>query len=125
MAKTNADTVERRRFSRIPFEAAVSISNPRGIWHAKLLDISLKGILITRPQSWTLQNGDPLLVEVHPPEQPFSIRMEMKAAHISDDSVGFECTHIDIDSASHLRRLVELNIGDDRILNRELSELFA
>ena len=43
--------------------------------------------------------------------------------HIEDDHTGYRCEHIDLDSISHLRRLVELNLGDPDILDRELSEL--
>jgi len=31
--------------------------------------------------------------------------------------------HIDLDSISHLRRLVELNLGDEALLERELAAL--
>jgi len=39
------------------------------------------------------------------------------------ERIGFACTHIDIDSAAHLRRLVELNLGNPELLARELSAL--
>ncbi len=51
------------------------------------------------------------------------IRMEVSVSHIENGHVGCRCKHIDLDSVSHLRRPVELNIGDTDILNRELSEL--
>jgi hypothetical protein len=44
-------------------------------------------------------------------------------AHIEDDRVGVSCSHIDLDSAAHLRRLVELNLGDEAQLHRELQAL--
>jgi hypothetical protein len=37
--------------------------------------------------------------------------------------MGLQTEHIDLDSISHLRRLIELNVGDADILNRELGEL--
>ena len=125
MSTLNQTTVEKRRFTRIPFEAAVTLTSPNGIWHAKLLDISLKGVLTSRPLNWIWQGGDYFLVEVHPPENPFTIRMETVVAHADQDKVGLRCTHIDIDSVSHLRRLVELNIGDEDTLGRELAALGA
>ena len=39
------------------------------------------------------------------------------------DLVGMVCRHIDVDSISHLRRLVELNLGDEALLERELAAL--
>lgn len=112
---------ERRQFSRIPFEASVTLTSPAGNWTGKLKDVSLKGILISRPHNWIGKSGDEMLVEIHPPEDVFSIRMESTVAHAEADTIGLRCHHIDIDSVSHLRRLIELNLGDEALLNRELS----
>lgn len=114
---------ERRRFSRIPFEAAVTIDSHDGHWTGKLIDISMKGLLISRPHNWVKQPGDSVVIEVRPPATQYCIRMEVNTAHVEANQVGFECHHIDLDSISHLRRLVELNIGDETILNRELAEM--
>jgi len=116
---------ERRRFTRVPFEAAVSVSNPTGKWTGKLLDISLNGVLISQPQNWHQKDNTQYLVEIHPTDGVFRIRMEVTMSHQENQAVGMQCNHIDIDSVSHLRRLVELNVGDEDILNRELSALIS
>lgn len=118
----NATANERRRFSRIAFDAPTEIVQGSCNWAAKLHDVSLKGLLIHRPADW---NGDP--------EHPFEaiieladdarVRMEVTLAHSQDDLLGFVCQHIDLDSISHLRRLVELNLGDESLLERELAAL--
>lgn len=84
----------------------------------------LHGILVGQPQDW---NGDP--------QRPFEarlylgldvlIRMEISLAWARDGLLGFECQHIDLDSISHLRRLVELNLGDEELLERELALLVS
>jgi len=51
------------------------------------------------------------------------VQMEVRLAHSRDGLLGFECRAIDLDSLSHLRRLVELNLGDARLLDRELAAL--
>jgi len=116
---------ERRKFTRIPFEASVSLSSPDGSWTGKLLDISLNGILITRPHNWLERPNKEYLVEIHCAENTFQIQMEATVTHSENDKIGLQCNHIDIDSASHLRRLIELNIGDENILNREISALVS
>ncbi len=122
----NTETLSnRRRFTRIPFEAAVTLSNPKGKWNGKLLDISLKGILISRPQNWYIKEGENFLLDIHPSNQAFSIRMEAEVSHSHEETVGFQCLHIDIDSVSHLKRLVELNLGNEELLYRELSVMIA
>ncbi len=120
---TSKPTTERRRFTRIPFEASVTITSPSGSWTAKLLDVSLNGALISLPQNWSSPDNESYLLEINVADNIYKIKMETTATHADDHSVGLRCDHIDIDSASHLRRLVELNVGDENILNRELAAL--
>jgi hypothetical protein len=113
---------ERRRFQRIAFDAPTVIAQGERRWTATLQDLSLKGLLIEMPAGW---DGDP--------EQPFDtlvelgdeaqVRMEAVLARTQDGYLGFVCRHIDLDSISHLRRLIELNLGDEELLERELAEL--
>jgi len=49
--------------------------------------------------------------------------MTASVAHIDPTRIGFICEHIDLDSITHLKRLVELNLGDEELLHRELSSL--
>lgn len=117
------NTDNKRRFSRIAFEAAVHLVSAEGSWYCQLLDISLKGILTTIPKDWAGKIGEHYLVEMPLENSEVVIRMEVQVVHLEEDHAGFRCEHIDLDSISHLRRLVELNIGDAEILERELSEL--
>ena len=45
---------ERRSFSRIPFHAQAHIHADKGEWHlnCEVLDVSLNGILIVKPDGW-------------------------------------------------------------------------
>jgi hypothetical protein len=49
--------------------------------------------------------------------------MDTAVAHIEGTRVGLRCLHIDLDSITELRRLVELNLGDAAQLDRELHAL--
>jgi len=115
--------VEKRKFTRIPFQAAVHIVSVEGNWQSELIDVSLQGVLVTTPEKWHAEIDDHYLIELQIEDSDISIRMEAAVAHINDNSLGFQCKHIDLDSITHLRRLVELNIGDSSILSRELSAL--
>jgi len=114
---------ERRRFTRIPFHTTAHVVNAGGSWYGKLIDISLKGVLITLPEEWEGKPGEHFLLELPLDDSTVSIRMEVLVAHCNEHRVGFECAHIDLDSITHLRRLMELNLGDPELLNRELSAL--
>jgi len=118
------DSTEKRRFSRVPFVTGIHLVNAEGSWNGQLIDISLKGMLVTTPGGWATELGKHYLVEMLTENEEATIRMEVSVAHIDEQHVGFRCEHIDLDSVTHLRRLVELNLGDDDMLHRELTELF-
>lgn len=117
------EPADKRHFSRIPFVTDVHLVSADGSWNIQLIDVSLKGILTTKPGGWHAKLGNHYLVEMLTENEDTTIRMEVSVVHIEDQHVGFRCEHIDLDSISHLRRLVELNLGDSDILHRELTEL--
>ena len=113
----------KRRFSRIAFDTEVHLVSAERDWYSNLIDISLKGMLITIPKNWNGKVGDSYLAELIMGDKETVIRMEVSVTHVTKTTAGFHCEYIDLDSISHLRRLIELNIGDPEILNRELTEL--
>lgn len=117
-------TQERRRFSRIDFDARVQVAQGDKNWQAQLLDISLKGLLLSKLGPYQLDPATPLLVKIILSDQT-SIAMSAQVVHQTLDQLHLACTTIDIDSISHLRRLIELNIGDATAAERELTELIA
>lgn len=120
---TTNTSEEHRHYTRIQFDAKVSLSQGSSRWDSSLLDISLKGALLSQPQDWTGTVGDSLLAELLLDNNVVVIRMQGSVAHIENGHIGLRCEHIDLDSIAHLKRLVELNLGDAEQLNRELSSL--
>ncbi|MFC1747312.1 PilZ domain-containing protein [Pseudomonadota bacterium] len=116
-------TDEKRRFSRVPFDADIILTKDDGQWHSQLADISLKGVLIGTPDDWDGVYGERYQLEIIFAESGSLINVQVSVAHSENDRVGFEITEIDIESVSHLRRLMELNLGDPDLLDRELSAL--
>jgi hypothetical protein len=49
--------------------------------------------------------------------------MNLSISHVIGNEAGFKCEHIDLDSISTLRRMVELNLGDSTLLERDLIAL--
>ncbi len=113
---------ERRHFSRVELQRPATLTGLGIEAEVEVLDVSLKGVLIALPAPARLTpDADyrlclPLSAETE-------IRMDLRPAHRSEDRAGFHCTRIVVDSMSHLRRLVELNLGDATLLRRELAEL--
>ncbi|MBS3804622.1 MAG: PilZ domain-containing protein [Oleiphilaceae bacterium] len=114
---------ERRQFQRILFDAVCEIHGQDQIWKSELLDISLKGVLICRPASWPADLEGPFDVVVQLSGAANVIEMKAELRHVETDTLGFHCHAIDLTSASHLKRLIELNLGDQALLERELSHL--
>ncbi|AWM59013.1 PilZ domain-containing protein [Pseudomonas songnenensis] len=113
---------ERRRFQRIEFDAATELVQGDRRWPVELHDLSLKGLLVRRPEGWDADAEQPFEARVRLADDA-EVRMEVAMTHEEGDLIGFVCQHIDLDSIAHLRRLVELNLGDEALLERELAAL--
>ena len=114
----------RRHFSRFGFDAVCTLHQGENYWNSKLLDISLKGILTETPDNWDAKEGEPLEAVLKlADDDSVTILMSIELAHKEGGNLGFRCRHIDIDSITHLRRLVELNLGSAELLERELHSL--
>jgi len=114
----------RRQFSRIAFHAPGQLLCGGGQDDAMVVDLSLRGALVRRKGSEpAIVVGDHCVLHVRLGPLDALIRMQGTIAHIDGPFLGLACSHIDLDSATHLRRLVELNLGDAALLERELGAL--
>lgn len=113
----------RRKFSRIPFKTEASLFLPDGKYVVDVLDLSLKGALIHPQTNMFVTVGTTCILEICLNEDGASIRMEASVVHHLADHYGLACRDIDLDSVTHLRRLVELNLGDGAMAEREFALL--
>ncbi len=115
---------ERRQFIRINFDANAVLIDPANDrqWQTELIDISLKGALIKRPDGWKAIESQPFILRLILADQ-IELRFEVRVVHMKNDHVGLQIEHLDLESAAHLHRLLELNLGDPVLLQRELAEL--
>lgn len=119
-----AEFREKRPFSRVTFNAPATLTQGGKRWPSEVLDISLKGALATLPESTELNEQQPVNIEIRISDQ-VEIDMHCRVAHREAGHIGLSCLSIDLDSIQHLRRLIELNLGDSAAMERELSELVA
>lgn len=113
----------RRQFSRIHFNTEGKLFFSGGEGPVEIVDLSLKGALIQLKTAARLQPGQRCTLRLGLATSGEGIRMEAQVAHVEGASIGLRCVEIDLDSITHLRRLVELNLGDESLLHRELESL--
>lgn len=112
--------MDKRQFSRFELDVPVVVSQSDTSWTSKLVDISLKGLLIEMPKVW--QSAQKTFeANIRIPDHPISMTVEK--VHEHDNMIGFKCMSIDLESIATLKRLVELNLGDEQLLKREISQM--
>ena len=112
---------DRRRFTRIPIEGRVAIVHGAQRLEVELIDLSLKGALTSCPaDAPDLVLGTACTLTILLEGADRAIDMEGTIAHREAERIGFQCQRISMESMAQLRRLVELNLGDPALLEREL-----
>ncbi|MFP2770957.1 PilZ domain-containing protein [Oceanisphaera sp. KMM 10153] len=115
---------ERRVFSRIGFNSQAWLTDAGGHqYRARVRDLSLHGALAEVPDDWPGQDGDEFELQLSLDGHGQLIVMHGYQRHHEQGCIGLECRQLDIDSAAHLRRLVELNLADEALLLRQLAQL--
>lgn len=119
---TEHDSAERRQFVRIALESEVRLYSGAAMWKTELVDLSFRGVSIKRP------------ADFEPAFSPrYRLDLRLGAGHwiglatklVRDGrlTLAFAIERLDFDSFGELKRLVELNLGNVELLNRELNEL--
>ncbi len=119
-------TEQRRKFSRISFHGDARLLVGDKDAACAVCDLSMKGALLEIAVPLALSVGERCLLELHLADgNEVVVRMEGDAVHRENNHVGIVWKEIDLDSMTHLRRLLEFNLGDPDLLNREFSALIA
>lgn len=111
-----------RRFQRIPLEFPATLLTDGGDCAVRVEDISLKGVLLEGADLPALADGDEVSVDI-PLSGEARITVEGRVCWHEGLWLGVEIEAMPLESASHLRRLVELNLGDEALLEREFAAL--
>ncbi|MBU3825382.1 MAG: PilZ domain-containing protein [Candidatus Oceanisphaera merdipullorum] len=115
---------ERRVFTRIGFTLPAWLVTPDGHQYpTELQDISLHGALLSVEEPWSGLPDTPLQLRLSLDGHEKMIIMQARQRYHKQGFIGIECQQLDIESASQLRRLVELNLGDEALLLRQFEEL--
>lgn len=115
--------VERRQFSRVIYQVPTEISQGQVNVSGSVQDLSLHGLLIQCEEWQQLSHDVPVHVSFTLTNSDINIQLEATIVSTINTSMRLRIEHLDIDSISHLKRLVELNVGDDELLYREIEHL--
>ncbi len=114
---------ERRRFTRIAFDAKTELVQGERSWPVELIDISLHGLLLKESGQLNASKGQEYMAVVQLAGEEIELHLPVRLVHVHTPYLGMECKAMELESISHLRRLVELNLGDADLLDRELEHL--
>ncbi len=113
---------DNRHFHRIFYKSEATLSSQDKLWPCEIVDLSIKGCLLCFEFPWQ-EDPEKIYTLTLALSEDTQISMALSVSHVVDNTVGFKCEHIDIESISNLRRLVELNLGDSSLLERDLIAL--
>ena len=112
---------EKRNFQRVPFATDADILFNNQKYKGELLDISLNGALIQGKGSIQLEKGNRCALTIHLLETEIVLNFEADLVHTEGNRFGFKFVCEDTETARHLRRLLELNIGSAEEIDKEIA----
>ncbi len=115
--------IERRQFSRILYQAPAMLQQGDIQLTTCIHDLSLRGLLLWAVDEPNLDSDQLVDVAFTLPESEITIRLSGQLVRQNERILHIKIVHIDLESIAHLKRLVELNIGDDELLHRDLEHL--
>lgn len=113
---------QKRRFHHLLHEATAELSCDDQRQPCQVIDISLNGCLLRFETPWQ-QPLEKLYTLNLALSESTAIIMELSVSHVIDDTAGFKSEHIDAESISKLKHIVELKLGDCSLLERDLLAL--
>jgi hypothetical protein len=110
-----------RHFRRIPFEAEVTLKGEKDICTGQLLDVALKGAMVGTEAPLPFGLGAKCSLCIALPGTPISLDFEAELVHKEELCYGFKFLSENLETLTHLRKLIELNTGDAETTRSELT----
>ena len=112
--------MDERRFRRVPFATEVQLVAGTQRHSCQLLDIALRGALLECAEPWTLPVGTMASLAIPLPDSAITLNFDAELVHHEGAHLGFQFLHEDLQTFTHLRKLLELNTGDPEGIRSEL-----
>ena len=116
---------EHRHTHRVKFDSLIEFEINACSYKCELVDISLQGALIAAYSGAASTADTPCKITITlDATEEHKIIMFGRVVRKIENRLGIHCDSIDVDSMTHLRRLIEFNLGDVELVNRDLDSLF-
>lgn len=110
---------EKRDYQRVPFKCDSQVNIVDQNYPSELLDISLRGVLLEIDTAPEIGLGSLCQLDIAFASCDVHLQFDATLVHREKNHYGFRIESLDLDSLTHLRRLLELNFGDADEINRE------
>ena len=112
---------DQRHYQRIGFRTEASIMTAETTYSCRLVDLALQGALFQCDQDSPLTIGQKVRLHIYLPETDISLNFTAELIHKHERFCGFLFLTEDVETLVHLRRLLELNIGDNEKTDQEFA----
>jgi len=113
---------ERRQTTRVSFRAEARLCTDGTQWPCELLNISVKGALLTRPSGWPGSDGDRCLLEIGL-EGGRPVEMEINIVRVESEKIACDWDMFDVAGFMQLRAMLERQLGDPALVAREMASM--
>lgn len=112
---------EQRHYQRIGFRTEAAIKTAEATYSCQLVDLALQGALFRCDMDTSLKVGQKANLLISLPDSEISLNFTAELIHKHDRFCGFLFLTEDVETLVHLRRLLELNIGDAEKTDQEFA----
>jgi len=111
---------ERRRHTRVDFRADARLSADATAWPCELLNVSIKGALLTRPENFPGGDGDRCLLSIAL-DGGAAVEMEVNVVRVEQEKIACDWDMFDVAGFVQLRKMLERQLKDPKLVERELN----
>lgn len=111
---------ERRQHTRVNFRADARLFSDGVSRPCELLNVSVKGALLTRPSGWSGDAGDRCLLEITL-EGGAPVEMEINIVRAESDKIAVDWDMFDVAGFVQLRDMLEQQLGDPALVAEEMA----
>ena len=108
---------EKRRFPRAPFDGEAHLQANGSTMPVELMDISLRGALLSLPEGIALSRGDDGELTLLMEDSELRIPLPVTVRRTQGQLAGVEFGKVEVEAMQHLRRLLELHLGEGENLD--------